>query len=812
MFRTRASLLQPSKQRAFFVALPAQQESQGENVQKVYVDGKEFFGNDPKLATKNLSADMIDQVEVYDDMSEQAKFNKIDDGSRSKAINLKLKKDKKKGVFGKANAGYGTRERYDAGLTANFFKGATQVSVIAKANNTNNIGFSISDAMGMFGGGFGGLGGAMAGGMTMRGGGSGLAMMAGPGASQGGITRTGSAGINYRDVWSKNLDVTASYFYNNAVVANRRSANRQTFFIDSTLLAAQDGTSENRNLNHRANINLKWEIDSLNSIIYQPNISFQNSSTFYDDSTIQFAQKGTATHLLNAIRNVRENEGNGVNWVNNLIWRRRLNKIGRTLSVSLSNTYSENDREGYLINNSDYYSASGVKFREGRTDQQNLQTNGTNNYGATVSYTEPVARNKVFELNYGYTRNNNESDRRTFNLNRISGKYDLRDELLTNHFQTLNEQNRVGTNFRVTNKKYNYQLGLTVQNTLLRNENLTKGTVIEQKYTNLFPTVSFNYNFARSRSLRINYRGRTSQPSVNQLQELDDSTGFPIIRTGNSSLGQEFSNNLTLSYNFFDLVRFQNVFALISFNNTNNKIVDAITNRGGGIQYIRPVNVDGVYNVTGAFNIGFPIKKMKGGNFNTNTRISYARNANVIDNLKTYNKNLSLGEDLRLSYNYKDKLDVGASASTNYTSVKYPGLAKPATMGGSGDQSYFTHIFSADITYTFPKGFILSSDIDYTINPEQGEGVDRTFAMLNASLAKQVFKNKRGEFKLSAYDLLNQNQSFTRNTSDNYIEDVRNTVLQRFFLLSFTYNLNRMGGKSMMPRMLERATKNIRLN
>ncbi len=338
-------------------------KAQGENVQKVYVDGKEFFGNDPKLATKNLSADMIDQVEVYDDMSEQAKFNKIDDGSRSKAINLKLKKDKKKGVFGKANAGYGTRDRYDAGLTANFFKGATQVSVIAKANNTNNIGFSISDAMGMFGGGFGGLGGAMGSGMTMRGGGSGPAMMAGAGAPQGGITRTGSAGINYRDVWSKNVDVTASYFYNNAVVANRRSSNRQTFFIDSTLLAVQDGISENRNLNHRANINLKWEIDSLNSIIYQPNISFQNSSTFYNDSTVQFAQKGTATHLLNAIRNVRENEGSGVNWVNNLIWRRRLNKIGRTLSVSLSNTYSENDREGYLISNSDYYSASGAKFR-----------------------------------------------------------------------------------------------------------------------------------------------------------------------------------------------------------------------------------------------------------------------------------------------------------------------------------------------------------------------------------------------------------------------------------------------------------------
>ncbi len=787
-------------------------KAQGENVQKVYVDGKEFFGNDPKLATKNLSADMIESVEVYDDMSEQAKFNKIDDGSRSKAINLKLKKDKKKGVFGKANAGYGTDNRYDAGLSANFFKGATQVSAIAKVNNTNKIGFSISDAMGMFGsGGFGNFGG-MGNGLSMMRGGGGSAGAFNIGAAPSGITKTASGGINYRDVWSKKVDVTSSYFYNQATAQNRRSVYRQTFFTDSTLLADQESVSENTNGNHRFNMNLKWEIDSLNSIIYQPALSFQNSATFSDDSTLQYAQKGSSNYLLNNIHNIRENEGQGLNWTNSLIWRRRLNKIGRTLSLSLSNTYSKNEREGYLWNNSDYFNSGGIKFREGTTAQQNLQDNSTNNYGATLSYTEPLARNKVLELNYSYNHNENESDRRTNNLNLATGKYDNPDSRLTNHFQTLNSSNRVGTNFRVTQKKYNYQLGVALQNTVLKNDNLSKGTVIEQRYTNLFPTFSFNYNFARSRSLRINYRGRTNQPSVNQLQEIDDSTGFPLIRTGNSNLNQEFSNNVTLSYNFFDIVKFRNVFALVSFNNTYNKIVDAIQNKGGGIQYIRPVNVDGVYNVTGAFNIGLPIKKMKGGNFNTNTRITYARNANVIDAIKSYNKNLTLGEDLRLSYNYKEKLDLGIAASTNYTSVKYPKLDKPVQMNGRADQSFFTHIFSGDVTYTFPKGFILSTDFDYTINPDQGKNIDRTFALWNASFAKQIFKNKRGEIKVSAYDLLNQNQGFSRNVSDNYIEDVQSIVLKRFFLLSFTYNLNRMGGRNMMPRMMERATRNIRIN
>ncbi len=781
-------------------------KAQGENVQKVYVDGKEFFGNDPKLATKNLTADMIESVELYDDMSEQSKFNKIDDGSRTKAINLKLKKDKKKGIFGKANAGYGTQNRYDAALTGNFFKGATQVSVIAKANNTNNIGFSISDNMGMFGsGGFGG--GGFGGGNfnTLRTGGNGGSPAGG--SSTGGITKTSSAGINYRDVWGPKLDVSSSYFFNHAGAENLRSAYRQTFFKDSTLTSDRQTFSQNINNNHRFNLNLKWEIDSLNSIIWQPNISLQNSSTYSDDSTVQYAQKGNASYLLNNIRTLRENEGEGLNLSNNLIWRRKLNKIGRTLSVSLSNTYSQNDREGYLFTNSDYYNSGGAKFREGRTAQQNLQHNSTNNYGATLSYTEPVSRNKVLELNYAYNNNENESDRRTNNLDRATGKYTIRNELLTNHFQTVNTSNRLGTNFRVTNKKYNYQLGLAVQSTELKNDNLSKGTVIEQHNTNLFPTVGFNYNFARSRSLRINYRGRTNQPSVNQLQELDDSTGFPVIRTGNAALRQEFTNNITASYNFFDMVKFRNVFVLVSFNNTSNKIVDNIRNKGGGIQYIRPINIDGTYNVTGAFNAGLPIKKMKGGNFNTNTRLSYARNANVIDDLKNYNNNLTLGEDLRLSYNWGEKLDLGISGSTNYTSVKYSKLGQVIAFRGNTDQSYFTHVFSGDVTYTFPKGFIVATDIDYTINPDQGANIDRTFAMWNASMAKQVFKNKRGEVKLAAYDLLNQNQSFVRNSSDNYIEDVRSLALQRFFTLSFVYNLNRLGGRSVMPGRLERGTR-----
>ena len=800
-------------------------KAQGEQIQKVYVDGKEFFGSDPKLATKNLTADMVESVQVYDDMSEQSKFTKIDDGSRQKTINLKLKKDKKNGYFGKANMGVGTDGRYDGNLSFNRFKGSRQISIIGAANNTNKQGFSFSDIisnMGGFGaagggGGFGGGGGQGGGGFGGIGAGQianaarGVGSALGFGGSNNGITSSLSTGINYRDNWGSKIDISGSYFFSQTKNDLEQNIYRQTFFPDdSTTFTTQDRISQNINQNHRFNMRFEYKIDSMNSILYTPSVTFQHSEGESNDSSYTRSVKGSLDYLSQSGKTFNSNNRDGVSIGNNLLYRRRLNKTGRTFTLGWSNTYNNSNGEGKTLSPQKLYRPDSTTIPNllSQDNESNQETYAHNNVIST-SYTEPVSRNKLIEVNYAYTNNQNSSDKKTNNYDPSSGKYDSANRLQTNLFKNGFVASRVGANFRVQGKKYNYQLGGSIQfatlESIITTFGSTKDSVVKRSYTNFNPNASYNYNPKMGTNFRVNYRGRTNQPSTSQLQNVLDVSNPQNIKNGNPDLKQEFVHNLNVGYNSFKLANFQ--FMAVNFNAglTQNKIANSIDTLGRGSQITKPVNLNGAFNSTAFFTYGKTMKKLKGGNINATTFVVYNRDVSLLYKEKNFNNSLMITQSLGFNYNHK-QIDVGFNGSVSYNKIQY-------SLQSNLNNEYFTQNYSTDFSYTFLKYVIVSTEFDYTINAGLSDGFDQNVPYWNASIAYQLLKKRDGELKLAVFDILNQNKSLARTTGDNYIQDVRSNVLKRYFMLSFTYNI-RHGDKQQnnfqIPKQFQRNMKNLR--
>lgn len=783
-------------------------KAQGEDVQKVYVDGKEFFGTDPKLATKNITADMIESIQVFDDMSDQAKFTKIDDGSRSKTINIKLKKDKRKGYFGRFMLGGGTDERYESSLSFNKFNGDERISILGGSNNVNKQTFSFSDIVGSMGGfgsrGGGGGGGGRGGGMSFG----------GFGGGRSGINRATNAGINYANKFGTKVDLSASYFFSDSKTRNESSSLSSTlgqFPSDPELIGTENrqSKSDGINQNHRFNMRMEYFIDSSNSLLLTPTLTFQHSETNSFDTSYTYASKESVNYLANQGSKRSYSERDGMSFNNNTLFRHKFSKIGRTITIGWNTSYQKSDGNGTTLAPYSYYFPDGnldsIRYQNQASDQS---TNSFNNT-VSASYTEPIGLNKLLEFNYAYTVNQSKSDRETYDYNINSGKFDAINEIQTNYFENDFKAHRVGLNFRVQNAKYNYQLGGAIQQAELVSRSTqpdgsapsgVKETNLSNKYINFFPTANFQYNIKRGMSIFFRYNGRTNQPSSQQLQDVRDESNQQQIYIGNPGLQQEFSNNFNIRFNSFDAATFRYFNFSINAGNTYNKIVNSLKAIGAGVQEIRPVNLNGAFNGSTFFTLGLPLRKLKGSNLNFNNSIRYNRDISLINEKENTTNTLTISQTAGINLDFNQKLNLGVNASLTYNKATNSTLA-------TNNTKYYAQTYSTDISYLGLKNWVLSTDFDYIINTGLGQGFNQTVPLWNASIAHQVLKARNAEIKFSVNDLLNQNQSVSRSVSSYGTVDTRTLVLKRYFLLTFTYNLSkgqRQQNTMQMPRGMER--------
>jgi len=754
----------------------------GKTVTKVYVNGKEMFTGDPKMATKNLAADAIDKIQVYDRKSDQAMFTGIDDGSEETAINLKMKKDRNNSTFGKLSAGGGTPERFDGSGNVNRFNNDMQLSLVGAANNTNRQGFSNGDISSFSGAGVGGRGG---GGVTISFNGGG----GGTDNSAQGIATTLSSGANYSNVFNdKKTDFNANLAISDVERNNNSKSFTQNLTPGNSFNRSSVSNSTTDNQQQRFGSVIDHKVSESFSFKFTPNITRQHNTSVSNSETVTSLTDGTITN--EAVTNAT-NTTDALNASSNLLLRKKFAKKGRTISSTITNNYNESTSNGTQFTEQLFY-AGGAVINDSILDQVNTRKGSTTAYSANVVYTEPITKKSLLEFN-AYLNKSIGSSRREVRDNNTG----LLNTNLSNEFNSDYTYTGGGINFRANQKKFNFSTGFSLQNTNLKGENVSKKTKLSQDFQDILPTATFQYNFSQTKNLNINYRTSTQQPSITQLQPVLDQSNINYQSIGNPDLKRSYVHNLNLRYFASKILAQKNFFATVNASTTNNSIVNRDSVLPSRVILSKPVNVNGAYRINGSLNYGFGIKKIYSrfnfginGGFNNN--ISYANG--LLNTIVTK----SAGPSFSYTFQLEEVIDIDLSSRYSFSKTNN-------AINAGLNTNYLTKVFSADVTNYLPFNFILNQSMNYTVNSGRAAGFNTAVPIWNASISKYFMKNKRAELKMSAFDLLNKNIGISRNVSQNQIVDQEYNVISQYFLLSFTYSLQKSGlankGRAMTIRM-----------
>lgn len=765
-------------------------QAQGEQVQKVLVDGKEFFDGDVNLAIKNLPSDVIASIEVFDKKSEQAEFTGFDDGEEIKTINIVTKSGFRQGTFGEVSGGYGTDDRYKVNGNLNFFNDDRRISVLGMSNNVNQQNFSQEDLAGVMsagnsGRGRGGRGGGGGGQPGAPGGGNASNFMVG---TLGGVTSANGFGLNYVDQWGEKWKMTGSYFFNQSDNLTQQQTDREYFeSVLPGMTYSEYQENSMKNWNHRFNMKLDYQMTERTSLQFRPTLSFQNNDS-YGLLQGQNLVNGTTD---SETETTSMGKSNAYNIGADLMLRHRFLKEGRTLSLMLSGKMSNTDSDTYT----DYLNMLyGLELSQVTDDYSQWKQTMNRQYTlrSNLSYTEKLTDNLQLQLGYKMSYTDSENDKKTYDRSAVTDLYDQLDESLSNEYQSgyLTQAGNVGLRYRAG--KLSAMLGVDAQWANLKGDLVyPQPDGLSHKYFSVLPSFTLRYSLDRTNSFQLRYRSRSSSPSVTDLQNVIDNSNPLFLSAGNPNLDQQVSHTANLRYlrttksghTFIAMVGAtiqQDYVADSTFVAREDIALSPTVTLNKGSQFTRPVNLDGYYSLQSMVTYGFPVDFLR-SNINFSLSANYANVSTIFDGVESRTRELNLIPKLIIGSNISKNLDFTASYSAGINKMF-------SSLDTAAESDYVTHTAAAKLGWTFFWGLTFRSTFNYIGYTGLDAGTEDYF-LWNLSLGKKFLKNNAAEIRIEAFDVLKQNQAFTHRTGSNYYDYVNSNVLQPYAMISFVYTI-----------------------
>ncbi len=762
-------------------------QAHGQKVEKLLVDGEEFFTDDPAVVSKSLQAKAVDKVQVYDKKSEQAEFTGIDDGEVTRTVDLKLKDDMKKGYFGKAKAAGGAgddRTYFENQAMINAFQGKRKFAAFGIMANTGKIGLGWRDSEQ-----YGGINSNITygdnGGVTITSGNDEFESWNGDYNGRG-FPKAWTGGVHYSNKWNEDKHhVGGNYRY-----AKQNIESVDNHFVQNILPDSQyfNNTTENEfktGDRHKVDGLYEWKPDTSTEVRFTVSGNYTN---MYNNSTYNAQTLAGNGDTVNSSERINTADVMSRRAIGGLRWRQKFKKDRRTFSLSVSGRYDESDAEGFL-NAVNFFQFNNGATTTDTVDQQKINKNEATSLSGNLSYTEPITNAMSVLVSYGVNVNNSTAERSTFNKASPTGDtYDVLDSTFSNSYAYNIVTHTGGTSINFDYKKLDFSFGTSVANTAFNQRDLLVDTNFSYSVVNLFPKANFRYKITKQSSIRFSYNGSTRQPSIQQVQPIQDNTNPLNISKGNANLTQEFRHSFSIGANDYKVLSGRWIWSSFSFNMVDNAITRSVSVDDSGRQVSKYVNLDGNYNGWGYLGIGKRLMKLNmrvGGNVST----SITKQNNIVNdvvNTSNFNR-YTVGFDW--GYETKDeKFEINIDQDFTYNDNSST-ISTQAT-------SYWQYTPSLNVEIELPWNMEIGTDINWNIR-QRTEVFDQNNNVLlwNGYLSKYFLENEQLELKFTAYDILNQNLGFNRFTGGNAITENNYNTIRRYFMLSLEWNFRKMGGK-----------------